>query len=643
MDKRKLKIVLSFAVLIPCILYAAGIIAQFIININDWKAAGSDYRTSPGLPSSQISEVVRALLHFPEGLIAIGLVVLGIAILCVFGLRIGWGQNGVTDSDRNLTVSNSGSYGTASFMSPKEASACFEVTSAKRTSQDILGMLPDGQVLTLPKDTRLNANLAVCGSSGTGKSRAISRNLVLQAVKRSESVILTDPKSELYESMGEYLRENGYIVKVFNLVEMDHSDSWNCLGEVGASELMAQTFADIVLQNTSGDSKDAFWYNAELNLLKALVLYVALEMPPERRNIATVYDLLYTQTEKGLSDMMASISHEHANQYTGELLPPSPASAPYAIFRQSSETVRTSVIIGLGSKLAVLQAQQVRNITSYNEIDLELPGKQKCAYFCIVSDQDSTYDFLSSLFFSFLFIRLIRYADAYCEGGMLHPKVKFILDEFPNCCLIPDFTKKCSTIRSRGCSVAVFFQNVGQMRNRYPDDQWQEILGACDSTVFLGCTDMLTAEYFSDRIGTASVEVEGTMRELNTMHITDYTPRFRKTNSLGRRPLLTPDEVLRLPPDQVLIFIRGQKVMRAKRFDYSLHPDYKKLKSRKAILHEPDWKTSQASSVSASGVSSPSAAATIPAKKADVGSQKKPPGKPQRSATRKVVNADELF
>ena len=208
---------------------------------------------------------------------------------------------------------------------------------------------------------------------------------------------------------------------------------------------------------------------------------------------------------------------------------------------------------------------------------------------------------------------------------------------------IPDFTKKCSTIRSRGCSVAVFFQNVGQMRNRYPDDQWQEILGACDSTVFLGCTDMLTAEYFSDRIGTASVEVEGTMRELNTMHITDYTPRFRKTNSLGRRPLLTPDEVLRLPPDQVLIFIRGQKVMRAKRFDYSLHPDYKKLKSRKAILHKPDWKSSQASSVSASGVSSPSVTAAIPAEKANVGSQKKPPGKPPRSTTRKVVNADELF
>ncbi len=244
--------------------------------------------------------------------------------------------------------------------------------------------------------------------------------------------------------------------------------------------------------------------------------------------------------------------------------------------------------------------------------------------------------------FSFLFIRLIRYADGYCEGGMLSTKVKFVLDEFPNCCLIPDFTKKCSTIRSRGCSVAVFFQNVGQMRNRYPDDQWQEILGACDSTVFLGCTDMLTAEYFSDRIGTASVEVEGTMRELNTMHITNYTPRFRKTNSLGRRQLLTPDEVLRLPPDQVLIFIRGQKVMRAKRYDYSLHPDYKKLKSRKAILHEPDWKTSQASSVSATGPS-PSSSMATPVEKGSGNRQKKPPAKPARNTEREVVNADDIF
>ena len=590
--KKKVGGIISIVILIPVLLFVAGIVAQFIININAWKAAGSDYRTSPGLPSLELDAVISALFTYPEGRIAIAAIVIGIILICVFGLRLGWKRGGMTDLDRNLTISSSGSYGTAGFMSEREARNCFDLTTPSKTKQDILGLTNSGKVITLPEKTRLNSNLAICGASGTGKSRSISRNLILQAARRGESIIVTDPKSELYESMSQYLRDQGYTVRVFNLIEMDHSDSWNCLGEVGGSELMAQTFSDIVLSNTSGDSKDAFWFNAELNLLKALVLYVSLEMPPEKRNLGTVYELLTKEDERSLNKIMSSIRREHVNKFTGEVMPPSPAFAPFSIFMQSNETVRTSVIIGLGSKLQVMQAKQVRNITSYNEIDLELPGKQKCAYFCIVSDQDNTFDFLSSLFFSFLFIMLIRYADSHCEGGVLNPKVKFILDEFPNCCLIPDFTKKISTIRSRGVSVAVFFQNVGQMKNRYPDDQWQEILGACDSTVFLGCTDMLTAKYFSDRIGVASVEVESEMRELNTMHISNYTPQFRRTNSLGRRQLLTPDEVLRLLPDEELIFIRGQKVFRAHRFDYSKHPEYKKLRNSKAVQHEPDWRRS---------------------------------------------------
>lgn len=617
MKKKTVAGAFSLAILIPILLYVSGIIAQFIININAWKAAGSNYRESPGLPSLEIAEVFSAIFTFPEGLIAIGVVAIGIVLICIFGLRLGWGDTGTTDQERNLTISSSGSYGTAAFMNSKEAEQCFDITSAKSTDQDILGMTDKGKVFTLPKKTRLNANQAICGASGTGKSRSISRNLILQSAKRGESMVITDCKSELYESMSQYLIDQGYTVKVFNLIAMDHSDSWNCLGEVGTSELMAQTFADIVLKSTSGELKDAFWFNAELNLLKALVLYVALEMPPEKRNLGQVYDLLCNESERSLSKIMNNIRREHVNPYTGEVMPPSPAFAPYAIFMQSSETVRSSVIIGLGSKLQVMQAKQVWDITSHNEIDLELPGKQKCAYFCIVSDQDSTFEFLSSLFFSFLFIKLIRYADSYCEGGCLPTKVKFILDEFPNCSgNIPDFEKKCSTIRSRGCSVAVFFQNIGQMRNRYPDDRWQEIIGACDTTIFLGCTDTLTAEWISDRIGVASVELEATARELNTMHITDYTPRFRRTNSIGKRQLMTPDEVMRLAPDEELVFIRGQKVFRARRFDYSLHPAYKKLRSKKAILHEPDWKTAsrvRASEQSLSTISSnPPSNETVP-------------------------------
>ena len=177
-------------------------------------------------------------------------------------------------------------------------------------------MVDGGQVITLPKKTRLNENLAICGASGTGKSRSISRNLILQAAKRGESVIITDTKSELYESTSEFLRDQGYTVRVFNLIEMEHSDSWNCLSEVGGSEIMAQTFCDIVLSNTSGDSRDAFWFNAELNLLKALVLYVSLEMPPEKRNLGQVYEMLTTENERSLTRIMNSIRREHINKFT---------------------------------------------------------------------------------------------------------------------------------------------------------------------------------------------------------------------------------------------------------------------------------------------------------------------------------------
>lgn len=245
-----------------------------------------------------------------------------VILLCVFGLRIGWGQNGVTDSDRNLTVSNSGSYGTASFMSPKEASACFEVTSAKRTSQDILGMLPDGQVLTLPKDTRLNANLAVCGSSGTGKSRAISRNLVLQAVKRGESVILTDPKSELYESMGEYLRENGYIVKVFNLVEMDHISNGKSYVEIIGNNQMITT-AYIDRAHTFNNKKTAEKYCSLLPKAMKNLKYKAIFISnPNPENPDLQLELLtpefYLTRLKNFSDFIHTIQCQRETLVTGQ-------------------------------------------------------------------------------------------------------------------------------------------------------------------------------------------------------------------------------------------------------------------------------------------------------------------------------------
>ena len=190
--------------------------------------------------------------------------------------------------------------------------------------------------------------------------------------------------------------------------------------------------------------------------------------------------------------------------------------------------------------------------TAYDEISLELPGQQPCAYYLITSDQDSTFDFLASLFLSFAFIKLVRYADATCPGGWLPVPVHILGEELTACGTISELSRRISVIRSRNISMSCVFQNLAGLQNRYPQNQWQEILGNCDVQLFLGCTDQLTAEYVSQRTGIASVMVSSTSKALNTLRVSDYTPQYRESNGIGKRPLLTPDEVLRLPVDEAL-------------------------------------------------------------------------------------------
>ena len=410
------------------------------------------------------------------------------------------------------------------------------------------------------------------------KSRAYARNMIFQCVTRGESLIITDPKSELYESMAGYLENEGYTVRCFNLVNPENSDAWNCLMEIDGQETMAQVFSDVIIQNTGSAKGDHFWDNAELNLLKALVLYVEQGFPPESKNIGQVYKLLTLSSEKELNSLF-------------DLLPVShPAKVPYCIYKQASDTVRSGVIIGLGARLQVFQNKLIRQITSYDEIDLTLPGKEKCAYFCITSDQDSAFDFLSSLFMTFVFIKLVRFADKHGKNGRLPVPVHILADELANTGAILELNKKISVCRSRGLSISCIFQNLPQMQNRYPYNQWQEIIGNCDTQLFLGCTDEVTAEFISSRSGDITVGVSSEAKQLNTWRVSDYSPEYRKTQSIGKRKLLTPDEILRLPLDTALVILRGQKVLKVEKYDYTLHPDAKKLVTRKASEHIPKWR-----------------------------------------------------
>ncbi len=501
------------------------------------------------------------------------------AVLLLFVMRIGYSDTGEYDGDRNFTYSAKGTYGTSGWMSRKEMSGFLELVADLRRYQGIvLGML-ERKAVCVPEKTRLNSNLAVYGASGSMKTRSFCMNRILQGVSRGESLVICDPKSELYEKSSEYLRDKGYTVRVFNLVNPENSDSWNCLCEVEGQELMAQLFVDVIIKNTTGGGKgDHFWDSAEMNLLKALVLYVDKGYPPENRNMGQVYQLITLNSETALNSLFEVLPINH------------PAKAPYSLFKQASDSVRSGVIIGLGSRLQVFQAELIKKITARDEIDLELLGQKPCAYFLVTSDQDSTFDFLASLFLSFVFIKLVRYADKNCEGGRLPVPVHVLGEELTACGTIPDLSRRLSVIRSRNISMSCVFQNLAGLQNRYPLNLWQEILGNCDVQLFLGCTDPLTAEFVSSRTGLASVAVSSKSKQLGTWRISNYTPEYRETSGVGKRPVLTPDEVLRLPIDEALVIIRGKKTLKVDKMDYSKHPEYPLLRSCKASAHIPEWR-----------------------------------------------------
>lgn len=509
---KRLQILLAVALL----LYACGYVTPFIGNYAVWqKNGGMLGGTSPPFPSLTPLACLKGILWFPYSLYCMA--GCAAAVTAIFLYRKLFSQDALTDSERNFDFSAKGTYGTSGWMQPREVPAVLDMVSdLSQHTGTVLGML-NGKYLCIPGKTRMNGNLAVYGASGSMKTRSFCMNRILQSAARGESLIICDPKSELYEKSSEYMRDLGYTVRVFNLVSPENSDSWNCLKEIEGQELMAQLFVDVIIKNTNGTGKsDRFWDSGEMNLLKALVLYVDLTYPPEQRNIGEVYNLITQCSESQLDSLFDVLPLTH------------PAKAPYSLYQRASDSVRSGVISGLGSRLQVFQSELIKKITAYDEISLELPGQQPCAYYLVTSDQDSTFDFLASLFLSFAFIKLVRYADANCPGGRLPVPVHVLGEELTACGTISELSRRISVIRSRNISMSCVFQNLAGLQNRYPQNQWQEILGNCDVQFFLGCTDQLTAEYVSQRTGIASVAVSSTSKALSTLRVSDYTPQYRE-------------------------------------------------------------------------------------------------------------------
>lgn len=579
---KKRTIIITVAVILGllALLYLCGMLSQLYRNYADWNQAGGVTGNTAMRPVNWNPFVCIGKAFSPDGLK--GLLAIALIGGLIFALVKLHDRFDSHDRDaRGFAKSKSGVYGTAGWMTKKEMKENLEVSTLEEAEGVILGELDD-KAICMPKDTRLNRHVAVFGASGTMKSRAVIRNSLFQALKQNESVVITDPKGELYADTAELYKQNGYEVKVFNLVNPEHGDSWNCMSDLGGDTLMAQVLTNVIIGNTSSGKGDHFWDNGEANLLKALVLYIDQDKTRgvDLKHLPAVYQMLTRNGERQLTALFEKLPLDH------------PARAPFNLFSQSSDTVRSGIVLGLGTRLQVLQNKAVQAITSRSDIDLTAPGKRKCAYYIILSDQDTTMAFLSSLFFSFLFIKLTRFADTR-EGGRCDVPVNLILDEFNNIGRIggaadgSDFARSLSVCRSRDIRVMLAVQSLGQLQNRYPNNLWAEIVGNCDVQLMLGCTDDISAEYFSARSGEMSIQVDTTMTMRKTIAVAQMIPQYRHMEGQGRRKLLTPDEILRLPNEELLCIIRGCNILKLNKLDYTKHPLSKLIRKVSVFDYNP--------------------------------------------------------
>lgn len=580
-DKKRTVAIIAAVILgVTALLYLGGMLGQLLANYALWMQKDGIAGQSVMEPVSWNPWVCFSMVFTGNGIKGVfGILLAGGSIFAYVKLHDRFDSKNY--DSRGFNKSKSGIYGTASWMEEKEMREVLEIAPVEKAEGTILGEYK-GKAVCMPKDTKLNRHIAIFGASGTMKSRAIIRNALFQAIGRGESVIITDSKAELYADTSELFRENGYDVKVFNLVNPEHGDSWNCMSDLNGDTLMAQVLTNVIIGNTSSGKGDHFWDNGEGNLLKSLILLVDQDRSrsPDMKHLTAVYQLLTQNSERQLTSMFDKLPLDH------------PARAPFNLFAQSSDTVKSGIILGLGTRLQVLQNQAVQRITSQSDIDLTAPAKRKCAYYIVLSDQDATMAFLSSLFFSFMFIRLSRYADSQPNGRCDVP-VNLILDEFNNVGRIggaedgSDFARSLSVVRSRDIRVMIAVQSLGQLQNRYPKNLWAEIIGNCDIQLMLGCTDDVSAEYFSARSGDMSVQVNSTMTVRQTIAVAQVIPQYRQTEGQGRRRLLTPDEVLRLPNEEMLVVIRGCNLLKLSKLDFTKHPMSKQIVRASIMDYRP--------------------------------------------------------
>lgn len=497
------------------------------------------------------------------------------------------------DEDRNYDVSNEGTYGTNTMMEEEEMKMVFNLGPIEDIKDPVFGKNPYnisevvGQKHPLRK---INRNVLMVAGPSAGKSATYIIPLILQILRKGDSAIINDPKSELFKITSELAKMLGYEVRILNLNPMflENSDPCNFMMYVGDDVDKAQVLSTAIIATTDyGEAMFDYWQDGALNLLQALILRITIgkDYRPEDKNLATLFHYIMRYDTAGLEADFASIPASH------------PAYAPFKIFADGDEKPKEQVLQGLRLKLKLFNSQKLRTILSATEgnIDFLNPGRKRCLYFVGSNDQDESMAPVVSLFFTLFYQELVRYADMRIDGE-LPVTVHMVLDEAPSI-TIPKFEKKLSTVRSRNIVTHMACQDINQLKNRYPQEAWRTIMNDVDYFLMLKTNDPETMAWWSEMSGEQTISVKNRRYDRSKMDVLGIHAKESVTEGQGTRQVFTSGEVRTLKDDEVLLLVSQHNIIKLKTFYWAADHPYGKFvsknKDKMYVLpaqHYPFWR-----------------------------------------------------
>ena len=416
----------------------------------------------------------------------------------------------------------------------------------------------------IPANAR-NLNCCIIGSSGSGKTRFWLTPQLLQA---HSSYVVVDPKGGVLGQVGAFLQKRGYKIKIFNSIDFSKSMHYNPLAYI-KTEADILKFVNALISNTKGEGKegDPFWTKSETLLYCALIAYIIFEGPAEDRNMNTLVDMISgMEVKEDDEDFMNAVDYMFAGLEKRK--PDCFAVKQYKKYKLSSGKTAKSILISCGARLAPFDIPQLREIMSYDELELDRIGDRKTAVFFTISDTTPTYNFIVALAFSQMFNLLCERADS-VHGGRLPHHVRVLWDEAANTGQVPQLEKICAVIRSREVSLTLFYQQLAQCKAIY-DKHAETILGNMDSVVFLGGREASTIKEISENwLGKATISMQTDSRSRG------QSESYSQNNQRVGRELMTPSELATMPGDKCILQLRGLPPFYSPKYDLKKHPNYK--------------------------------------------------------------------